>query len=151
MTRLEASVQKKWDVTSEKELALIAPELLELGRGVAIWLLSGQMGTGKTTFTRILCDFLGTHDHVSSPTYPIVNEYLLFSGDTLYHFDLYRLRSLREAQDIGMEEYLDSGSWCIIEWPGLIETLLPEVYIEIELKLTETGRTISFKKYETQN
>jgi tRNA threonylcarbamoyladenosine biosynthesis protein TsaE len=151
MTRLEASVQKKWDVASEKEVASIIPELLELGRGVLIWLLSGQMGAGKTTFTRILCDFLGTEDHVSSPTYSIVNEYLLSSGDTLYHFDLYRLNSLREAQDIGIEEYLDSGAWCIIEWPGIIDSLVPDEYLEIELTQTATGRTISLKKYETQN
>jgi tRNA threonylcarbamoyladenosine biosynthesis protein TsaE len=151
MTRLEASVQKKWDVASEKDVALIIPELLELGKGVLIWLLSGQMGAGKTTFTRILCDFLGTEDHVSSPTYSIVNEYLLSSGDTLYHFDLYRLNSLREAQDIGIEEYLDSGAWCIIEWPGLIDSLVPDEYVEIELTQTATGRTISLKKYETQN
>jgi tRNA threonylcarbamoyladenosine biosynthesis protein TsaE len=151
MTRLEASVQKKWDVASEKDVALIIPELLELGKGVLIWMLSGQMGAGKTTFTRILCDFLGTEDHVSSPTYSIVNEYLLSSGDTLYHFDLYRLNSLREAQDIGIEEYLDSGAWCIIEWPGLIDSLVPDEYVEIELTQTATGRTISLKKYETQN
>lgn len=151
MTGFEASVQKQWEVGSVKDLELLIPELLEAGRGVSVWLLSGQMGSGKTTFTRALCDFLGTSDHVSSPTYSIVNEYVLSSGEKIYHFDLYRLESLSEAQDIGIEEYLDSGVWCIIEWPNLIEGLLQDDYIVLEFKVTETGRRISFKKYENQN
>lgn len=151
MTGFEASLLKTWEVDSVNDLEELVPELLEAGRGVSIWLLSGPMGSGKTTLTRTLCNFLGTTDHVSSPTFSIVNEYVLSSGDQVYHFDLYRLQSLREAQDIGIEEYLDSGAWCLIEWPGLIEALLPDTYLELELSVRETGRTISLKRYENQN
>lgn len=151
MTGFEASLLKKWEVGSVNDLEAIVPALLEAGKGVSVWLLSGQMGSGKTTLTRTLCHFLGTTDHVSSPTFSIVNEYILSSGDKIYHFDLYRLKSLSEAQDIGIEEYLDSGVWCLIEWPDLIEPLLPDTYIELALSVTETGRTISLKRYENQN
>jgi tRNA threonylcarbamoyladenosine biosynthesis protein TsaE len=151
MTGFETSLLKQWEVRSVNDLEALVPELLEAGRGVSVWLLSGQMGSGKTTLTRAMCNFLGTTDNVSSPTFSIVNEYVLTSGDHVYHFDLYRLESLREAQDIGIEEYLDSGAWCLIEWPGVIERLLPDVYVVLELALTETGRQISLKKYENQN
>ncbi len=148
MLGIQVTVMKEWNVNSVEELETLVPEILDAGKGVSIWLLHGQMGSGKTTLTRALCNFLGTTDNVSSPTFPIVNEYLLSSGDKLYHFDLYRLQTLREALDIGIEEYLDSGSWCLIEWPGLIESLLPDTYIELELLVTDKGRKISLKKYE---
>ena len=152
MTGLEASVQKHWDVASVEDLGRVVPELVQAGKGISVWLLSGQMGAGKTTFVRSLCDFLGTLDNVSSPTFPIVNEYLLSSGDKIYHFDLYRLNSLREAQDIGIEEYLDSGSLCLIEWPGIIESILPYHYIELTFDIQEEQRRIiSLKRYESQN
>jgi len=151
MTELDTAVTKEWNITSVEELEGLVPALWEAGKGISIWLLLGQMGSGKTTLTRALCNFLGTADNVSSPTFPIVNEYVLTSGEKIYHFDLYRLQSLREAMDIGIEEYLDSGSWCLIEWPGLIASLLPSNYIELELLVTDTGRKISLKRYENQN
>ncbi len=148
MLGLQATVKKEWNITSVEELETLVPEILDAGKGISIWLLKGQMGSGKTTLTRALCNFLGTIDNVSSPTFPIVNEYVLSSGDKLYHFDLYRLQTLREAMDIGIEEYLDSGCWCLIEWPGIIETLLPDTYIELELLVTDKGRKISLTKHE---
>lgn len=152
MTGLEASVLKRWNIASVEDLDKVVPELVQAGRGISVWLLSGQMGAGKTTLVRALCDFLGTDDNVSSPTFPIVNEYLLTSGESLYHFDLYRLNSLREAQDIGIEEYLDSGSLCLIEWPDIINSLLPSVYLELVLEVVdERSRIISLKKHENQN
>jgi tRNA threonylcarbamoyladenosine biosynthesis protein TsaE len=149
MTGLEASVQKHWEVTSLEDLGRVVPELLQAGKGISVWLLSGQMGAGKTTLVRAFCDFLGTVDNVSSPTFPIVNEYLLTSGNKVYHFDLYRLANLREAQDIGIEEYLDSGTWCLIEWPGIIASVLPYQYIELTLEVEEEDRRIiSLKRHE---
>ncbi|MDB5273918.1 MAG: hypothetical protein JWO58_2285 [Chitinophagaceae bacterium] len=152
MTGLEASVQKHWEIASVEDLGRVVPELLQAGKGISVWLLFGQMGAGKTTLVRTLCHFWGTVDNVSSPTFPIVNEYLLSSGDKIYHFDLYRLNSLREAQDIGMEEYLDSGSICLIEWPGIIESILPYEYIELTIEAQEDQRRIiSLKRHENQN
>jgi tRNA threonylcarbamoyladenosine biosynthesis protein TsaE len=152
MRGLEASVQKHWEVASVEDLGRVVPEVVQAGKGISVWLLSGQMGAGKTTFVRSWCDFFGTTDNVSSPTFPIVNEYLLSSGDKIYHFDLYRLNSLREAQDIGIEEYLDSGSCCLIEWPGIIESILPDQYIELTFDTQEEQRrTISLKRHEGQN
>jgi len=152
MTGLEASVQKRWEVASVEDLGRVVPELFQAGKGISVWLLSGQMGAGKTTLVRTLCDFLGTTDNVTSPTFPIVNEYLLTSGDTVYHFDLYRLNSLREAQDIGMEEYLDSGALCLIEWPDIIQSILPYSYLELTLEAEdEHRRIISLKRHETHN
>ncbi len=152
MTGLEASVQKRWEIASVEDLGRVVPEVLQAGKGISVWLLSGQMGAGKTTFVRTLCNFLGTEDNVSSPTFPIVNEYLLNSGDTVYHFDLYRLNSLREAQDIGIEEYLDSGSLCLIEWPAIIQSILPYSYLELTLEAQdEHRRIISLKRHETHN
>jgi len=95
----------------------------------------GQMGAGKTTFIKKLCEDMQTEDVVNSPTFAIVNVYdinLPYRGE-VYHFDCYRLKDLREAMDMGAEEYLYSGNYCLIEWPELIEPLLPNetVYLHI--------------------
>jgi tRNA threonylcarbamoyladenosine biosynthesis protein TsaE len=86
----------------------------------------GKMGAGKTTFIKALCKQLGSDDNVTSPTFAIVNEYTAEpSGDPIYHFDFYRIKKLEEVYDMGYEEYFDSGNICLIEWPELIEDLLP--------------------------
>lgn len=100
-----------------------------------VFAFDGQMGAGKTTFIKHLCEQMGTTDIVNSPTFAIVNVYdvtLPHSGE-VYHFDCYRLKDIREAIDFGAEEYLYSGNYCFIEWPEMIEPLLPEdtVYIRI--------------------
>lgn len=95
----------------------------------------GQMGAGKTTFIKHLCEAMGTTDVVNSPTFAIVNVYdvLYPTPGEVYHFDCYRLKDVREAMDFGAEEYLYSGKYCFIEWPEMIEPLLPDdtVYIHI--------------------
>ncbi|SDQ08177.1 tRNA threonylcarbamoyladenosine biosynthesis protein TsaE [Chryseobacterium soldanellicola] len=85
-----------------------------------IFLLKGNLGAGKTTFTQFLLKNLGSEDEVNSPTYSIVNEYNTPKGK-IYHFDLYRLKNIEEAYDIGIEEYLDNAFLCIIEWPEVYE------------------------------
>jgi tRNA threonylcarbamoyladenosine biosynthesis protein TsaE len=97
-----------------------------------ILLFYGQLGAGKTTLIKALCRELSVHDQGSSPTYALVNEYDSPSG-MIYHMDLYRLKSSREALDIGIEEYLATGNYCFIEWPELIEPFLSERYLRIEL------------------
>ena len=97
----------------------------------------GSMGAGKTTFISALCRYFGVEDDVCSPTFTIVNEYRAADGDSIFHFDFYRIDSLKEAVDIGFEEYLYSGSLCLIEWPEKVEQLLPEETMNV--RITATG------------
>lgn len=91
-----------------------------------IWLFNGEMGAGKTTLIKAVCIALGASGDLSSPTYSLANEYGLPDGGKICHLDLYRLRSLDEAMDIGIDDYLFGGSWCFVEWPDLITPLLKE-------------------------
>lgn len=95
----------------------------------------GQMGAGKTTFISALCKALGIEDNVCSPTFTIVNEYLDRKGDAVFHFDFYRIRNVREAMDIGLEDYFYSGSLCIIEWPENVVNLLPDNTTVIDISV----------------
>lgn len=99
-----------------------------------ILLLEAPMGAGKTTLIKALCSELGVMQAVSSPTFSLVNSYQDSEGKTLYHFDLYRLNSLEEAMDIGIEEYLDSGARCMIEWPERIRPLLSDAFHQIQIE-----------------
>ncbi len=103
----------------------------------------GNLGAGKTTFIKALCDRLGVDDNVCSPTFTIVNEYRAASGDSVFHFDFYRIDSLREAQDLGLEEYFYSGCFCFMEWPEKVSELLPEEIVEVRIEpLNPTTRRI---------
>lgn len=98
------------------------------------------MGAGKTTFITALCKVLGVkEDAVGSPTFAIVNEYLAASGQLVYHFDFYRIERAVEALDIGLYEYLDSGSLCLMEWPENIEELLPEETLKVSISVNPDG------------
>ena len=104
------------------------------------------MGSGKTTFTTAICRVLGVTDPVGSPTFAIVNEYLREDGDSLYHFDFYRINKLAEAIEIGLYDYLDSGCLCIMEWPENIEELLPEETLKVSIKVNpDQSRTVSWE------
>ena len=104
----------------------------------------GNLGAGKTTFIKALCDRLGVDDNVCSPTFTIVNEYRAADGDSVFHFDFYRIDSLREAQDLGLEEYFYSGCFCFMEWPEKIAELLPEETVEVHIEpFDESTRKIS--------
>ena len=91
----------------------------------------GKMGAGKTTFIREVCRVLGTPDVVTSPTFAIINEYLTSRGESIFHFDFYRLRDLSEVYDLGYEDYFYSGSYCLIEWPEKVAELLPVPHTEV--------------------
>lgn len=108
-------------------------------------LLQGNMGAGKTTFIKALCKVLGVLDEVSSPTFSLVNEYLCADGQTIYHFDLYRIESEKEAIESGIDEFLHSGMLCLIEWPDKIPNLLPENLAVISLKISGNKRLIDFR------
>lgn len=106
----------------------------------------GKMGSGKTTFIKAVCETLGVTDVITSPTFAIVNEYTSdISGDTVYHFDFYRIKRLEEVYDMGYEDYFYSGRLCFIEWPELIEELLPEDAVRVYVTENgDGGRTVSF-------
>ena len=113
------------------DLPAIVKAVFEAGKNYKVWIFRGEMGTGKTTFIHTLLEQIGSPDHVSSPSYALVNEYLAEAGFLIYHFDLFRLKSMDEALDIGIDEFLESGEYCFIEWPELIIPLLPEIFLEI--------------------
>lgn len=93
----------------------------------------GKMGAGKTTFIKAVCKALGVDDVVTSPTFAIVNEYRTDTAELIYHFDFYRIKKLEEVYDMGYEDYFDSGALCFIEWPELIEELLPSDAVKVTI------------------
>lgn len=104
----------------------------------------GKMGAGKTTFVKAICEELGVDDVITSPTFAIVNEYSLTSHllpltSTIFHFDFYRIKKLEEVYDMGYEEYFYSGSLCFIEWPELIESLLPDDAVRVNIEEQPDG------------
>lgn len=105
----------------------------------------GEMGAGKTTFIKALCAEFGVTDNVASPTFAIINEYLTPSDETIYHFDLYRLETIADLQNIGAEDYFYSGNLCLIEWPDIAEPLLPANTLHVTIAvLPDKTRGISF-------
>lgn len=103
----------------------------------------GKMGAGKTTFIKAICEELGVDDVITSPTFAIVNEYQsATTGDSIYHFDFYRIKKLEEVYDMGYEDYFYSGSLCFLEWPELIDDLLPEDATKVTIEATEEGGRI---------
>lgn len=106
------------------QLEQTAQQLVDSIAKQTLWCFEGEMGAGKTTFIKSICKVLGVTDEITSPTFSLVNEYQTASGKTIYHFDFYRIRSVEEVYDIGYEDYFDSGSICLIEWPSNIESIL---------------------------
>lgn len=128
-----------------EELPQAAEAVLDSLQGRTLVLFRGAMGAGKTTLIRALCEQLGVEDTVTSPTFALVNEYRDREGDSVYHFDFYRIDRPEEALDLGYEEYFDSGHLCLVEWPEKIETLLPQRdLLEVQLDiLGEESRQIT--------
>ena len=105
----------------------------------------GKMGAGKTTFVKAICEELGVEDIITSPTFAIVNEYSLPSN-TIYHFDFYRIKRLEEVYDMGFEDYFYSGALCFIEWPELIEDILPDDAVRVDITEQEDGsRLVTYR------
>ena len=105
-----------------------------------IVLFKGPMGSGKTTLIKSICKYLNFNDNISSPTFSVVNTYENSSNNIIYHFDLFRIKNLEEALDIGIEEYLDSGNKCFIEWPEIINELLDFKCTIIELSVVDDNK-----------
>lgn len=115
-------------------LGAAAAEFLEAVGDNRLIAFYGNLGAGKTTFIKELCSRLGVEDNVCSPTFTIVNEYRAADGDSVFHFDFYRIDSLREAEDLGLEEYFYSGCFCFMEWPEKVAELLPEEVVEVRIE-----------------
>ena len=133
------------EIHSTSELNSVAKKILLAHPTNKIFLLKGDMGAGKTTLVKELCLELGVKDHISSPTYSIVNEYK-GSSDPIYHFDFYRLENTEEAFNIGAEDYFFSNNYCFIEWPNIVINLLPssDKYVCIDIFVNEDTRTFQF-------
>ena len=126
---------------NERGEEVSALEILRENEPHRVFAFEGQMGAGKTTFIKKLCEEMGTTDVVNSPTFAIINVYDVeqpYRGE-VYHFDCYRLKDIREAMDLGAEEYLYSGNYCFIEWPEKIEALLPEDTVRVKIEPQPDG------------
>ena len=135
---------------NEQGEEVAATDILEKCGDRRVFAFNGKMGAGKTTFIKQLCEAMGTEDIVNSPTFAIVNVYEVEAirrlGDEakgerqeVYHFDCYRIKDLREAMDMGTEEYLYSGNYCFIEWAEMIEPLLPDDLVTVDIEVLENG------------
>ena len=121
------------------EIRSAAREFLNIMGDNTVFAFYGSMGAGKTTFIKALCEELGVTETVGSPTFAIINEYKDVKGLPIYHFDFYRINKLEEVYDFGYEDYFYSGNLCLIEWPELVESLLPENTVRISIEELEDG------------
>lgn len=124
------------------EIGNAAQEFIDKMGDNTIFAFYGKMGAGKTTFIKAVCEALGVKDVINSPTFAIVNEYLAGNGEPIYHFDFYRIKKEQEVLDIGYEEYIYSDCLCFMEWPELIEDLLPEDTVKVTIEEKEDGSRI---------
>lgn len=133
-------MENQWTCSSIDELPGIANEILEKlpNRKLAV---SGQLGSGKTTFVKEICRQLGIKDNVTSPTFTILNEYA-GNGFEVYHFDFFRVEKTEEIYDIGYEDYLYSDEYVFIEWPDKLKNLLPPSYPILQIEILENGDRI---------
>jgi tRNA threonylcarbamoyladenosine biosynthesis protein TsaE len=125
----------KFTIKSLEELDKLSREIIEISLDTRVFIFKGDLGAGKTTLIQKMVKNLGCDEKVSSPTFSIINVY---SGP-IYHFDLYRINDVEELEEIGFFEYLDSGHYCFIEWPELIEDYLDFPYLEINISINENN------------
>lgn len=131
-------------VPNIEALPQAAHEFLAAMDDRTVFAFHGEMGAGKTTFIKALCEALGVEDEVNSPTFAIVNEYRSeTTAELIYHFDCYRIQKIEEAMDFGFEDYMESSALCFIEWPENVEELLPGDVVNVNITVNEDGsRTI---------
>ena len=141
-------MEKSWRCQSENELLSIAKELLQSFSNIRKFAFYGEMGAGKTTFAKSLCEALQVQDVVSSPTFSIVNEYLSEQNGTVFHFDFYRLKDEQEAFDMGYEDYFYSDAYCLVEWPEKVESLLSSSFAKVQIQVENGERIIKIKTHE---
>lgn len=122
-------------IKDKKHLPAAAKKLLDYTGEKRIFAFYGSMGAGKTTIIKAICEVLGAIDIVSSPTFTLVNEYRTSNGEALYHIDFYRIKKQEEVFDFGVEEYLTGESYCFMEWPELVEELLPPETVSVRISV----------------
>ncbi len=133
-------------IDSLNELKDVAEAVIERLDGRNVVALYGPMGAGKTTLISAIMEHLGSTDNVTSPTFALVNQYNTANEQPVYHFDFYRINRIEEAFDMGYEEYFYSGDLCLVEWPELVEQLLPEEAMVVKIEIlspTERKFTIA--------
>ncbi len=135
-------MSKKIDIFSEQDLLKVSSFIFSSFSN-RIFAISGNLGSGKTTLIKYLCAHLGVNEVVSSPTFPIINEYISDSGQKIFHFDFYRLKTMKEVLDIGIDLYLSSGCYCFIEWPELIIPLLDKDVLFLNLDIKNKKRVLT--------
>ena len=121
------------------EIKIVAKQFIDRIGNEKVFAFYGSMGAGKTTFIKAVCEELGVKETITSPTFAIINEYKDGEGNSIYHFDFYRINKLEEAFDFGYEDYFYSGSLCFIEWPELVKDLLPNDTVNVYIKALEDG------------
>jgi tRNA threonylcarbamoyladenosine biosynthesis protein TsaE len=136
------NMMSKIEIVNLSGLKKAAREFAEQMGKHKVFAFHGDMGAGKTTFIKALCNDLGVSENITSPTFALVNEYLLPEGSFIYHFDCYRLKNINEAYDIGAEEYFASGQLCFIEWPEKIEALLPDDTVWVSISIQNNRRIL---------
>lgn len=127
------------EIKSLDTIADAAQEFVKQMGDNTVFAFHGEMGAGKTTFIKAICEALGVEDVINSPTFAIVNEYRSETGELIYHFDFYRIKNESEAFDFGYEDYFYSGGLCFIEWPELVESLLPHDTVNVHIKEQADG------------
>ena len=137
-------------IQSPEQIREAARQFIERMGDSTVFALYGKMGAGKTTFVKAVCEELGVTDMVTSPTFAIVNEYRSdTTGELIYHFDFYRIKKLEEVYDMGYEDYFYCGAVCFIEWPELIEELLPGDTVKVTIEEQADGtRLLTIKDPE---
>ena len=126
-------------INSIESLDKSARQLLDAFPDNRIFAFYGEMGAGKTTFIKALCRALQVKDITSSPSFGLIHEYVSETGESVYHFDFYRIETVEEIFDIGYEEYMFSGEYCFMEWPEMVETILPEETVRIAIEVVNRG------------
>jgi tRNA threonylcarbamoyladenosine biosynthesis protein TsaE len=129
-------------IKNKRELPAAARKILKHFLEKRIFAFYGAMGAGKTTFIKAFCKSLGAADLVSSPSFTLINEYRRSDGGSLYHIDLYRIKNRNEMLDLGIEEYFSSGSYCFIEWPEMIEEILPSGTVNVKITVGKNEKRI---------
>ena len=129
-------------IKDKRHLSVAAKQLLEQSGDKKIFAFYGSIGAGKTTIIKAICESLGAVDLVSSPTFTLVNEYKTAGGESIFHIDFYRIKKQAEVYDFGIEEYLTGDSYCFMEWPELIEEILPEETVRVRISVDEQEQRI---------